>query len=285
MFKNLNTGAIGIRDFSVEQTIKLAQQTGYAGVDFNIKEATQMAQANGIDSVKKLFTDNNILPGAWFPPFDWRSDTWAEGVKKLPEYAAVAAELGALRAATWCPSSSTEREFEENFKWHVERFGGIAEALKPYNVRFGIEFIGPQTMRPTNQHDFIYTLEGMLELCKAIGTGNVGILLDVWHLYTSGGQIADMNQLTNQDIVAVHVNDAPVGLTLAEYQDLDRRLPMETGVMPLVEFMRKLEQLGYDGPVTVEPFSQRVNSLTDPVEAAELSMTYLNQLWQAAGLA
>jgi sugar phosphate isomerase/epimerase len=284
MFKNLNAGAIGIRNFSLEQTIQLAQQTGYAGVDFNIKEAAEMAQSNGIDSVKKLFTDNNILPGAWSPPFDWRSDAWAEGVKNLPEYAAVAAELGALRAATWCPPSSTEREFDENFKWHVERFGGIAEALKPYNVRFGIEFIGPQTMRPANQHDFIYTLEGMLELCKAIGTGNVGILLDVWHLYTSGGQIADMNQLTNHDIVNVHVNDAPAGLTLAEYQDLDRRLPMETGVMPLVEFMRKLEQLGYDGPVTVEPFSQRVNSLTDPVEAAELTMTYMNQLWQTSGL-
>jgi sugar phosphate isomerase/epimerase len=160
----------------------------------------------------------------------------------------------------------------------------MAEALKPYHIRFGIEFIGPQTMRPANQHDFVYTLEGMLELCRAVGTGNIGILLDAWHLYTSGGQIDDMDKLTNHDIVNVHVNDAPEGLSLAEYIDQDRRLPLETGVMPLVEFMQKLAHIGYDGPVTPEPFSKRVNSIEDPLEAAKLTASYMNQLWDASGL-
>lgn len=283
MFKNLNAGAIGIKGFSLAQTIDLAKQTGFAGVDFDIREATELAQAEGIDSVKALFGE--IKPGAWSPPVDWRGDNWQADVDQLPQFAEVASQLGALRASTWCPPSSPDRAFDENFQLHVERFGAIAKALKPYNISFGIEFIGPQTLRPVDQHDFIYTMGGMLDLCEAIGTGNVGLLLDVWHLYTSEGTVEDMDRLSNADIVNVHVNDAPEGLSFAEYNDHDRRLPMETQVLPLEAFMKKLQVIGYDGPVTPEPFSARVNAISDPSEAAELTASYMDKLWDVAGFA
>jgi len=284
MYKTLNAGAIGIRDYTLARTIALADTVGFEGIDFDIREASALAKADGIETVKKLFVHSDIQPGVWSPPVDWRGDNWEEDLKALPEYAEVAQELGALRTATWCPPSSPDLTYEENFKFHVERYGGIAETLKPYGIRFGIEFIGPEHMRPDDQHDFIYTMEGMLELCEAIGTGNVGLLLDAYHLFTSGGKIDDMDKLTNDDIVNVHVNDAPEGLSLPEYQDLDRRLPLETGVIPLERFMKKLIKIGYDGPVTVEPFSKRVNDLDDPNQAAELTMEYLDKLWDVAGL-
>ena len=42
---------------------------------------------------------------------------------------------------------------------------------------------------------------------------------------------------------------------MAEYIDNDRRLPMETGVIDLGGFLKRLAALAYDGPVTPEPFS------------------------------
>ena len=285
MYKTLSPGAIGIRNLSLEDSLALARQTGFAGLDFSIQEAARLAKDKGIDHVKGLFAEYGIQPGAWGPPVNWQGESWREDVERLPEFADVAAELGALRASTWCPPSSTEREFDANFSWHVERLGAIAEALKPYDIRFGIEFIGPQSLRPAEKHEFIYTMEGMMELARAIGTGNVGLLLDAWHLYTSGGAVDDLDAISQQDIVNVHVNDAPVGLSFAEYNDHDRRLPMETGVLPLVDFMAKLVELGYDGPVTPEPFSKRVNAIEDPLEAAQLTAGYMTRLWEAAGLA
>ncbi len=285
MYKTLSPGAIGIRNLSLEDSLALARQTGFAGLDFSIQQAARLAKDKGIDHVKGLFAEYGIQPGAWGPPVNWQGESWREDVERLPEFADVAAELGALRASTWCPPSSTEREFDANFSWHVERLGAIAEALKPYDIRFGIEFIGPQSLRPAEKHEFIYTMEGMMELARAIGTGNVGLLLDAWHLYTSGGAVDDLDAISQQDIVNVHVNDAPVGLSFAEYNDHDRRLPMETGVLPLVDFMGKLVELGYDGPVTPEPFSKRVNAIEDPLEAAQLTAGYMTRLWEAAGLA
>ncbi len=285
MYKTLSPGAIGIRNLSLEDSLALARQTGFAGLDFSIQEAARLAKDKGIDHVKGLFAEYSIQPGAWGPPVNWQGDSWREDVERLSEFADVAAELGALRASTWCPPSSTEREFDANFSWHVERLGAIAEVLKPYDIRFGIEFIGPQSLRPAEKHEFIYTMEGMMELARAIGTGNVGLLLDAWHLYTSGGAVDDLDAISQQDIVNVHVNDAPVGLSFAEYNDHDRRLPMETGVLPLMDFMRKLVELGYEGPVTPEPFSKRVNAIEDPLEAAQLTAGYMTRLWEAAGLA
>ena len=285
MYKTLNAGAVGIRGHSLEASLALARRTGFAGLDFSIQEAAQLAKDKGINRVKRLFAESGIRPGAWAPPVNWQGESWREDVGRLSEFADVAAELGALRASTWCPPSSTERAFDANFSWHVERLGAIAEALKPYGIRFGIEFIGPQSLRPPDQHDFIYTMEGMMELAQAIDAGNVGLLLDAWHLYTSGGAVDDLDKISRQDIVNVHVNDAPVGLSFAEYDDHDRRLPMETGVLPLVDLMRKLIELGYDGPVTPEPFSRRVNAIADPLEAAQLTASCMNRLWDAAGLA
>jgi sugar phosphate isomerase/epimerase len=110
----------------------------------------------------------------------------------------------------------------------------------------------------------------MMQLAADLGTGNVGLLLDAWHLYTSGDSLAVLDTLTAAAIVSVHINDAPAGIPVDELTDTVRCLPLETGVIDLVGFMRKLAGLGYTGPVTTEPFNQRINALAavDPLAAA-----------------
>jgi sugar phosphate isomerase/epimerase len=207
-------------------------------------------------------------------------------LRELPRLARAARDLGSTRTATYMPSGSDDRPFRENFDWHVARLRPIAEVLRDEGCRFGIEFIGPKTYRAAFQHEFIYTLDGVMELISAIGTGNVGVMLDSWHLYASGGSLADLQRLTNQDVVVVHVNDAPAGIARDEQIDTVRTLPMETGVIDLVGFMRALQEMGYDGPVMPEPFSKRVNELaaTDRLAAAREAAKSMDELWRAAGL-
>ena len=281
MYKTLSPGAIGIRGLGLSESLDLAKATGFAGLDFSIQAAADLGAAEA----RARFDDAGVKYGAWGLPVRWLSEEWRDDLAELPRYAELAADMGAVRTSTWCPPSSAEREFAENFAWHLERFGAIAEVLNEYGIRFGIEFIGPQSLRPPDKHGFIYTMEGMLEMAEAIGTGNVGLLLDAWHLYTSGGALDDLDKISNADIVNVHVNDAPEGLTMAQYNDHDRRLPCETGVIDLAGFMGKLSGLGYDGPVTPEPFSARINAIEDPQEAAGLTADSMDRLWEVAGLA
>jgi len=284
MFSSLNTGAIGIRGHSLQQTMALAQRCGYGGVDFDIREAAQLADRHGVAWLRERFAQHALRPGSWGLPVDWQGDDWEADLEQLPALAQVAQELNALRTTTWCPPHSPLRAFDENFEWHRVRYTRIAETLLPFGIRFGIEFIGPKSFPPPGDHLFIQDMPGMLRLCEAVGTGNVGLLLDAWHVHTSGGRMSDLEALGDGLVVAVHVNDAPVGLTLATYDDHDRRLPTETGVIDLTGFMQRLAALGYDGPVTCEPFSARVNAIEDPLEAAQLVARHMRRMWQQAGL-
>lgn len=263
MFPNLNTGAIGVQA-TLPQAIDYAQRYGFGGIDFSIVEAQALAEANGgAGYVRDLFAQAGVKPGSFGFPVEFRKDdaAWEAGLAALPAQAKLAVELGCLRSATWLLPCDDERDFRANFAFHVRRIQPAARILADHGIRLGLEFIGPRTLRVSRAHRFIYTMEGMLALGAAMGTGNVGLLLDIWHLYTSYGLTKQVRELDKTDVVVVHINDAPVGLDVDEQIDNQRALPGETGVLDIRGFMEALAAIGYDGPVTAEPFSQRVREL------------------------
>src|SRR5215213_6460559 len=286
MYATIGPDQLGIRGLSLSDAIALARDAGFAGLSFDSRAAARAVDERGLAAVQDQFAEAGVRPAHWSFPVAWRDDDqWEADLRELPRLAATARELGATRTTTYMPSGSDERPFAENFDWHVARLRPIAEVLRDEGCRFGIEFIGPHTFRAAFRHEFIHTLEGVMELIAAIGTGNVGVLLDAWHLYTSGGTIADLERLTNRDVVVVHVNDAPAGIAPDDQIDTVRTLPMETGVIDLVGFMQALQEMGYDGPVVPEPFSQRIIDLaaTDPEAAARDAARSMDALWRAAG--
>jgi sugar phosphate isomerase/epimerase len=287
MYATIGPEALGIRGLSLSDAITLARDAGFAGLSFDSRAAARAVDERGLAAVQDQFAQAGVKPAIWNLPVAWRDDNqWETDLRELPRLARAARNLGATRTATYLPSGSDERPFQENFDWHVARLRPIAEVLRDEGCRFGIEFIGPKTYRAAFRHEFIHTMDGVMDLKSAIGTGNVGVLLDSWHLYTSGGTLADLERLTNDDVVVVHVNDAPAGIGRDEQIDTVRTLPMETGVIDLVGFMRALREMAYDGPVMPEPFSQRINDLaaTDPEAAAREAARSMGALWWAAGL-
>ncbi|MEZ4864168.1 MAG: sugar phosphate isomerase/epimerase [Caldilineaceae bacterium] len=284
MFKNLNLGAIGVKT-TLSESIDFARRFGFQGIDFSITEAMALADSIGVDAVRELFEDAGIVPGSWGFPVNYREDDtrWREGLMLLPQQAEFALELGCTRTSTWILPGSDERNFQENFEFHVSRLRPAAQILGDYGCRFGLEFIGPKTLRAPRKFNFVHTMDGMLALAAAIGN-NVGLLLDCWHLYTAHGTLDDVRKLTRDDVVTVHVNDAPQGIPVDEQIDNVRTLPGETGVIDIAGFLRALREIGYDGPVTAEPFSQRVREM-QPSDAVAATAQAMDQIWQSAGLA
>jgi sugar phosphate isomerase/epimerase len=288
MYPTIGPEQIGIHGLSLPAAIDLARAAGFAGLAFDSGAASDLIAAEGLPAARQRFADAGVKPALWSLPVAWRDDDrWEADLRDLPRLASAARELGANRTATYMPSGSDERPYRENFDWHVARLRPIAEALKAEGCRLGLEFIGTKTYRDAFRHPFIHTLDETMELIAAIGTGNVGLMLDAWHVYASGGSAADLDRLTNDDVVVLHVNDAPAEVSREEQIDTVRTLPLETGVIDLVGFMDKLRAIGYDGPVMPEPFSQRLNDLAarDPLAAARDAARSMNALWRAAGLA
>jgi sugar phosphate isomerase/epimerase len=283
MYKNLSPGAIGIKCGLIEG-LDLAHQAGFAGADLNLAEAEQL----GVNAVQDAYAERGLRMGGWSFPVNWRGTEgeFTEGLERLPAQAKLAAELGCFRTTTWVLSFSDDLPRKAHFDRVLRRFRMSAEILKEHGHRFGLEFIGPRTLRAGRRHGFIHTMDGMLTLCDALGTGNVGLLFDVWHWYTSRSTLDDVRQLAPEDVVYVHINDAPAGIDVLDQVDNRRCLPGETGVIPNGELLRILQELGYDGPVTVEPFNQALREVAerDPLEAARLTRASLDRVYDAAGL-
>lgn len=287
MYTAIGPEAIGIRGLSLAEAIALTRNAGFEGLVFSPHAVANAVDERGAAAVKADFAAAGIRPAHWGLPVAWRDEArWQDDLAALPRLAAAAASIGAPRTATYMPSGSDERPYQENFAWHVSRLRAIAEVLAEAGCRLGIEYIGPKTFRAAFRHEFIYTLPATLELIDAIGTGNVGLMLDSWHLFASGGSLQDLASLTNDQIVVVHVNDAPAGIPWDEQIDTVRALPMETGVIDLVGFMHALQTIGYDGSVMPEPFSQRLVELAarDRLAAAREAAGAMAALWSAAGL-
>jgi len=281
MFRNLSPGAVGIKA-TFGESIQLAKDAGYEGLDLNLGAAKEL----GPEGVKAAYADAGLRIGGGVPCPQFRQDekTFRNGMADYPEQVKLAADCGCTRCATWIMPAHDELSFDENFELHAKRLREVATVLNNHGIGFGLEFVGPRTSREGKAHEFIWNMAGMLKLCDAIGTPNMGLLLDCWHWHTSEGTVADIRNLKSNQVVYVHVNDAPEGVAMSDYVDNQRALPGETGVIDIGSFLRALDEIGYDGPVTSEPFSDELRQMS-PAEAARVTLGNLNAIWQTAGLA
>jgi sugar phosphate isomerase/epimerase len=89
-----------------------------------------------------------------------------------------------------------------------------------------------------------------------------------------------LKQLRLEQIIDVHVNDCPAK-PADEQHDQVRALPGETGTIDIKTFLGTLKAMGYEGPVMVEPFSQRVREMT-PDDACAATATSLKKVLNLA---
>lgn len=283
MFRNLNLGALGFR-VPFSEAVELAKVGDFQGVDIDVLEMKEIIKTKSVEEVEGVVKERGLKLGGWGLPVNFRGDkeVYKRDLKMLPNLAEVASELGCRRAFTWIAPFSDEMPFEENFKLHVERLRPVAEILEDHHCLFGLEFVAPKTLRANHKYEFIHTMDGILRLCEAVGTRNLGLLLDCWHWYTSHGTLDQLRRLRGDQVIYVHVNDAPLGIPVDEQIDNIRCLPGETGVIDIIGFLRTLKKIGYDGPVTPEPFEKKLKEM--PVkETVKKVGEALGRVWRKIG--
>ena len=279
MYSALSPGAIGVQATNIAEAIEAAKVGGFQGVEFDPEEIAVLIEAAGPTAVRALFQDARILPAAFGLPVDWRGtdEDWKAGLARLPRLAEAAAAIGAPRTNTWIMPCSDEREFAANYEFHVTRLAPVAKILAEFGCALGLEFIGPKTLWTSQKYPFIHIMEDMLSMGRAIGP-NVGLLLDSYHWYTSHSTVEALRELTPDQVVYVHVNDAPLGVAIDDQLDGTRALPGETGVIDIAGFLSALKAIGYDGPITPEPFKKELNDLPSDADRLKTVGACMNKI-------
>ena len=279
MFTSLSPGAIGVAADGLEDALRLAAAHGFEGCHFNISEAARLGPSAVTDAAGAA----GVRLSAFGFPVDFRGAEadFERDLEALPALARAAEALGVGRTATWISPASDELSYEENFALHARRLKPAAEILADHGIRLGLEYVGPDNSRRGRRHEFIHTMDQMAELCAAVGP-NCGYLLDAWHWYTAREDASHLLALEAAQVVDVHVNDAP-RRPVGEQLDHERCLPGETGVIDIAAFLGSLKRIGYDGPVMVEPFSQRLREMP-AAEACAATRAALARVFAQAGI-
>lgn len=185
--------------------------------DNNLISDDEKIRRNGIDSLKKL-VDINLALGSNI--------------------------LGGVNYAGWgCLSGKPKTELE--WKHSVEAMREVAEyALKKHpKLKICVE--------PVNRFEthFINTAEEGVRYCKDVGTGNMAVHLDCFHMIREETSYTKAVETCGKEYLGyVHVCEN------------NRGIP-GTGLVPFKEFFIALKKVGYEGPCVIESFDPSFEEL------------------------
>ena len=278
MLRGLTGAGLGKLE-STEQFIELAAKYGFEAVDI---DALALVESHSIDGARELLSKHGLVVGSIGLPVEWRGseERFRADLPKLTQAAAAAAALGCTSCCTYV-LPSTDLNAAHFMALATRRLRTCAQILGAYGIRLGLEFVGPHHLRTRWKHPFIWTVEETLDWIDAIGESNVGLLYDAYHWYTNGLTAADIEKLRPEQIVHVHINDAP-DLPVEDVLDNGRVYPGE-GVIDLAGFLQALAKIGYIGAV-----SQEILTATPPTDSPESlvqrSKAGFDKVYAAAGL-
>lgn len=270
LFKiSLNPFAIGV-NIDQQELLEKAIEYGFEAMLPIPAELAGMETGERSLLLEKM-KEHSISWDAAGLPVDFRKsdDEFRKGLENLPKLAEALEKSGAKRMSTWIMPTHQELTYLENFRRHASRLKEITMILADHNIKLGLEYVGPKTLTSRDKYPFLSSMKEAFELINEIGASNLGIQLDSFHWYCAEETVADIEALTNEQIVTCDLNDATAGRSVAEQIDGERELPGGSGVIDLKGFLSALVKIGYDGPVRAEPFNAKLNNMEN--EAAILA--------------
>ena len=272
----LSPGMINVRA-NIEQSIALASDLGFEAIEPQSGELSSMSD-DAIAALKEQLKAKKLVWGATgtgLPPAG-SEEGFRTFLPKVEKIATTLQRAGANRFGTWINPGDNQLTYLQQFRRLSSRVREIAKICDDHGVRFGLEYLGPKTMRNRSRFQFIHTSKEMLELIDDTGCKNVGLIVDSWHWYNAGESPDDIRKLKNDQIVWVHLNDAPSGIPVDQQVDNHRALPASTGVINVSGFLGALIAISYDGPVSAEPFDNSLGRMPKE-QAAKLTIEAIHK--------
>ena len=195
-------------------------------------------------SVKELEDADDVPHAAYVSP-----GVRSEGLAAAAGGPALAAGLGAavLTIVVGGVHPGTKGT-AESLKIVTDRVAGLALYAADRQVKLALEPLNPVY---AGNRSCLTTVRDALDICEAVDWPNLGIAVDVYHVWWDTNLAAELRRAGRERIFGYHLCD-----WRAETRDilLDRGM-MGDGVADLKAIRAGVEGAGYDGPCEVEIFS------------------------------
>lgn len=211
--------------------------------DFPVKQVKEELVKTGIHPVATttLGEETNMIS----PDPEIRRAA-VEHMKKMVD---ISVELGAkiiggVNYAAWGYITGKGRT-EEEWQYAVTGLKEVCDYAKQADPELII------TVECVNRFEthFLNVAEDGVKLCKAVGTDNIKVHMDCFHMNIEESSFAGALKTCGKEYLGyVHVNEN------------NRGIP-GTGTVPWVEVFSTIKEIGYDGPLVIESFDPNFEEL------------------------
>jgi sugar phosphate isomerase/epimerase len=289
MYKNLAPQAIGVSGRQSE-LVEMALTYGFKGIDLDMREFMRKVANRGLDAAGRYIRSAQVRLGFHVSGFElpvrWADDeaVYKQDLDKLPQAAEVARSLGATGCYTYVLPGSDGLPYHENFSFHQQRLGPVADVLAKQGIKLGLGFYSTPGRRKNKKFEFIHEVEPFLTLVKTLGVSNVAAVIDLWHWHFGGGTLEQIKELKREQIANLRLADAAEETDAATQTDEQRLLPGKGGVIDAAGFLRILGEMEFDGPVTAHANVRLATSGLTRDRIVRLAGEAVDTVWKEAGL-
>lgn len=241
--------------------IRAAADAGYAGLTLWPEDVAQ-ARSEGLSDadIRALLADHALVVVDMDPLLDWTPQA-----RPKPGEALVAvtpeAEFYAIAEAFGARSLNVVQGFGSalDLDRAAEDLAGVCDRAREHDLIVTVEFL-PWSGIPN--------AAVALDLVRRCGRVNATVLVDTWHWFRGGADLALLEALPGDKVGSVQLNDAPAQAApnrmLESMQD--RRMPGE-GAIPIADVVRTLDAIGSRAAIGVEVFHES-HARLDPSDVA-----------------
>lgn len=272
----LNTSTIQGQKLSLIEEIEIAAAAGYQAIEPWINEIERYVEGGGsLPELKRRLDDHGLtVEGAigfaeWIVDDDARR---AKGFETARRDMELVAQIGGKRIAA--PAmGATEIASSDLFRI-AERYRALLELGEQTGVAPILEVWGfSKTLTRLSEATFV---------AQETGHAQATILADVYHLYKGGSPVEGLAMLNPAVLPVLHMNDYPA-LLRETIGDADRVYPGD-GVAPMHKIFSLLNQIGFNGVLSVELFN-RDYWQQDALTVAKTALAKTRAVVDAAGIA
>lgn len=240
----LNTATT--RDYLLADDVRLCGKYGYEGIEIDVEKLDGFLKSQPIENLRALLDENRVvctgLMAFAFQPF---SDH-ARELERIRSYGRLCRQLGGSMLLAFIaeelPQGMCHLEAVEKAGIAARCY---AEAVQA-NLKIALEPIGGASF-----------MAGPTEALAIVNKANhpdIGIIMDTFHYYKSGVTAEEVREIPVEKLLIIHINDCE-DRPLAKLTDGHRLYP-GLGTIPLKAYLDALQEIRYDGFLSVEIFRE-----------------------------
>lgn len=250
-----------------EQKLQAAREAGFDQVEI-WREDVEASQGGAAALARQGigFTNLQVLRDFTGAPGELRGQKREE----LRQFIRISRQLGCdtIQAPATTREDCIAAQIDDDLRW-------MASEAARYDMRIMYE--------PMAWCSIDNTLPRAWERLQRLDQPNIGLVVDLFHICASGGDASQLDGIPADRIYEVQLCDMasmpPTGdkqamMDMAKHQ----RLLPGMGIIDIARFVDKLKSGGYQGPVGIEVFNDRLKS-QPRAETAQRAFAALQRFW------